>query len=277
MAQRARDGKAASWWKPAVSLAIVVGVAAGVTAVIDELLLTRVRAGTDNSLRLAAILPYVGIDDSYTLARALGITALIFAYGSVLLGLVTAGRRARYRPVNPLTSTLHRQIGVLTLALVAAHAAVPFASAYTPYGGLATQFLPFGQPWQWGTRATNSESLGILAFYLGVLTGPTFYLAGRLRRGWLVLHRVTVAVYVLSVLHTFFLGTDFLVSGPARVTILAAQIPLIVLSVRRLHVAAGPRRTARWAATGAGMAGCAVLAALTVLVATGTYAGGMQL
>lgn len=270
-------GAGAGRWAPVLSLLALAGAAAGITAAIDALLLARVHAGTDHALRLAAILTYVGIDGSYTLARALGITALVFAYGSVLLGLVAAGREHRYRPARPLVPVLHRQTGVLTLILVAAHVAVPFSSPYTPYGGWRTQLVPFGQPWQFGPHAIDYESLGILAFYLGVLVGPTYYLAGRFRRGWPVVHRLAVGVYVLSVLHAFFLGTDFLVRGPARVALLAAQVPLIVAATHRVRLATKPAGTARWVLAGAGAAGCGAVVALTVLVATGRFAAGMQL
>jgi predicted ferric reductase len=254
-----------------------IGAAAAVTWAVDAVLLARVHAGVDNAVRLSVLLPYVGVDGSYTLARALGISALVFAYLAVLLGLLASGGGGADRSGPALVPLLHRQVAVLTLILVVAHAVVPFSSAYTPYGGWKTQFVPFGQPWQWGTRATNAESLGILALYLAVLVGPTFYLTGRSRRAWLVVHRLALAVYALSVLHAFFLGTDFLVRGPVRIALLAAQLPVIVLVAHRLRLAISSAGRIRSAVTGVGIAGCAGLVALTVLVATGRFAGGMKL
>lgn len=277
-------------------LLVLAAAASGLTAGLDWLLLARTHAGTDNALRLAAILTYVGVDASYTLARALGLTALVFSYLAVVAGLLASVRRAQGRDPGRVTGLVHRQAGLITVVLVAGHAAVPYSSAYSPYGGWTTALVPFAQPVSWGMKAATWESLGILAFYLAVLIGPTFYLFGRRRRWWWVLHRMAAAVYVLSVIHAFFLGTDFLVRGPARVALLAAQVPLLVLTAGRL--AAGPGsgvpvpgssgpggpaavssagRRGRALGTGAALASAAALTALTILVATGMVAAGMRL
>lgn len=253
---------------------LVVLAAAGLVWWLDSVFLHRVANGTDHAVRLAAILTYVGVDGSYTLARAFGVAALVFAYLSVLVGLVMAGGTGP-RALGPL----HRQAGLVTLALVAAHATLPFTSVYEPYGGWTTAFVPFAQPVSWGIRAASWESLGILAFYLLVVTGPTYYLVRRYRGAWTVVHRLTMAVYGLSVAHAFLLGTDFIVQGPARVALLAGQVPLLALLARRL---APPGRSVvhpsvrSWGAVVAGL-GAAALTALTVLVATGDYAGGRPL
>jgi DMSO/TMAO reductase YedYZ heme-binding membrane subunit len=248
-----------------------VVVAAGVTWWIDAVLLHRVGNGTDHAARLAAVLTYVGVDGWYTLARALGITALIFAYASLLLGL--AGPRD-----SPHLAAIHRQIGVVTVALVAGHAALPFASVFEPYGGWRTSFVPFDQPVSWGIHAASWESFGILAFYLLLVTGPTYYLVHRHERAWAMVHRLTVLVYGLSVAHAILLGTDFIVTGPARVGLLAAQVPVLVLMARNIAPAsASSHPTLRWAGTIAVGAASATMAALAVLVATGRYSPGMRL
>lgn len=265
-------------------------LAAGLTWWMDVILVHRVAAGTDRAVRLAAVLTYVGVDGTYTLARALGITAMVFAYATVVLGLLPPGPNGdavRNWPgtLHRQAGTLHRQAGAVTLALVAAHAAVPYSSVVPPYGGWRTNFVPWAQPVSWGLKAASWESLGVLAFYLLVLTGPTYYLVRRRRRAWRMVHRVAVVAYALAVAHVFLLGTDFLVAGPARLALLAAQVPLLLLVCRRLASEVAPtdgraRRLAprvRW--TGAVISGAAAagLAALTVLSATGEYAQGMRL
>jgi DMSO/TMAO reductase YedYZ heme-binding membrane subunit len=227
-----------------------------------------VRAGSDNALRLAALLPYVGVDPSYTLARALGITALVFAYLAVVTGLLGRSRGG----------SLHRHLGLLTLALAVAHATVPFTSVDAPYGGWRTVLVPFAQPGPWGPATARWVSLGIIAAYLLVLTGPTYWLVGNHRRAWAAVHRTAVAVYGLAAVHTFMLGSDFLVRGPARVLLLAAQVPLAVLGAVRLSPPQGaPHRAARRLGSAGTAAGAALLAVLTVLVATGEYSPGMRL
>jgi DMSO/TMAO reductase YedYZ heme-binding membrane subunit len=261
---------------------LVAVAAAGVTGWIDVILSNRVANGTDHAVRLAAILTYVGTDGSYTLARACGITALLCGYVSMVMGLLAGRLRVSEAP-SRWPEAIHRQAGLVTLALVTAHAVLPYTSVYPPYGGWRTSFLPFGQPVSWGIRAASWESLGILAFYLLILTGPTYYLVGRFRRGWSVVHRLAAGIYALSVAHAFLLGTDFLVSGPARVALLAGQVPLLALVAARLargrtRPGDGPVRrrilAAAALAAGGGSVGMAVLAGL---IAAGTYSPGLRL
>jgi hypothetical protein len=51
--------------------------------------------------------------------------------------------------------------------------------------------------------------LGIIAGYLAVLVGPSFYLRRRIgARRWRTLHRATMLVWVLSAVHTLGAGSD---------------------------------------------------------------------
>lgn len=256
-------------------LVAAVVAAAGLTWWLDAVLLHRVANGTDHGTRLAAILTYVGVDGSYTLARALGLTALVFAYVTVVLGLIPVFRAAG---PSGILGALHRQAGAVTIALVGAHATVPYTSAVPPYGGWRTALVPFGQPVSWGIKAAAWESLGILALYLLVLTAPTYWLVRRRRRAWAAAHRLTIGLYALSVAHAFLLGTDFIVSGPPRVVLLAAQVPLLALLALRLAPARpSPRAALRWLGTVLVGVASAGMAALTVLSVTGEYAPGMRL
>jgi predicted ferric reductase len=247
---------------------------------IDSLLTHRVANGSDHAVRLAAILTYVGVTNSYTLARACGLTALLFVYAAVVLGLIGAPHRST-KAASPGrgTALAHRCIGLVALALVTAHAALPYLSVDPPYGGWATGFVPFGQPVSWGLHAAAWESLGILSFYLLIVAGPTFYLVGR-HRAWRWLHRLTLVAYAMAIAHVFLLGTDFIVSGPARIAVLAAQVPVLVLAAARLAPRAAPGSAGgalRWAGAAAVACGAAGMAALTVAVAAGDYSPGMRL
>ena len=266
----------------AALLVATIAVAVGLTWWIDAVLTHRVDNGTDHAVRLAAILTYVGVDDYYTLARACGISALIFAYVSILIGLMLPSRRQRVpEPGSPKSGSvmaLHRYAGLLTLALIAAHVVLPYLALDPPYGGWRTGFVPFAQPVSWGIQAAAWESLGILAFYLLAVSGPTYYVMRGRPTAWMALHRLTAVVYALAVAHAVLLGTDFIVFGPARVAILAAQIPVLVLAARRLAPGRTDRRhRLRWGAAGLAAAGSAAMAAFTVLVATGDYSPGMRL
>ena len=76
--------------------------------------------------------------------------------------------------------------------------------------------------------------LGVIAFYLAALLGLSFY--ARRRIGpllWRKLHRATVVVYVLGVIHTLGAGTDAH-SQWLRVLMLASGAPIVFLFCARL-------------------------------------------
>ena len=260
-----------------LSLALVGVLAGAVVIGLDSLLAARVRAGSDAALRLSVVLNWVGVDRVYVLARALGIGALVLSAGSVVAGLEVGRRRSLGRRPVPRLNLLHRQISLVTVAVASAHACVPFASAVTPEGGWSTALVPLAQPVSWGTAGTLAESAGILSLYLMVVLGPTWYLASRRPRVWWVAHRAALLVYVLAVVHTLFLGTDFYAAGPARVALIAAQVPLTLLLAARLAAARGPRPRLMRAAAGVAVAASVALAAAACLGLAGWSLGGFRL
>lgn len=80
-----------------------------------------------------------------------------------------------------------------------------------------------------------ADNLGIFAFYLALLLGPTYYLRRRLGvRTWRFAHRFVLVVYVLSVWHALIIGADVEHYGWARPALWLLQIPLLVLLAWRL-------------------------------------------
>lgn len=252
----------------AVSATGVALVSAALVVVFDAVLEARVRAGSDNALRLSVLLPYVGVGSRYVLARAFGLAALVLSGASVGVGLELGRRRALRRSVPGILGLVHRQLSVIAIGLVAAHVVLPYTGSVTPFGGWPTSLVPFDQPYSFGTRGTIFESFGIVAFYLLVLLGPTYYLLRGHRRLWASMHGLTAGAYGLAVLHALFLGSDFVVGGATQVALIAAQLPLTVLLARRLWSSDSPltRRV------GAGLA--VSLGASIVGVAAAGLAGG---
>lgn len=255
-----------SWREHLVGPAVIAGALA-VCAVLDAWLSARVAAGTDTAQQLAPLYPYIGVDRTYVLARALGMTALLTGALAVAAGLWTAHPRPTCTARPGRLRRAHRALSLVTIALAAAHAVIPYSGVFPPFGGWATATVPFSQPYSWGTTAEWAESAGIIAFYAMLMLGPSYYLARRWRRGWAVAHRLALATYVLAVAHTLLLGSDFLVRGNLRTALIGAQIPLLVLLAARLP---------RWASFGA-WALAAAATALTVAGALGSGLGGFPL
>jgi hypothetical protein len=254
------------------TIAATALVAAALVVCFDMVLLARVRAGSDSALRLSVILPYLGVDPTYVLARALGLAALVLAAVDIALGFDLARRVAAGGQPPPAGDLLHRSLGLLVVGLVAAHAAVPYLSAVGPYGGWPTALVPFAQPFSWGTQATVSESLGILALYLFALAGPGYLLVARRDRGWRVLHRLVVVAYALAVFHALFLGSDFYVAGWPRVALIAVQIPVLLALAARLRAPGARARSA-----GSVLAALAAIVTAALLVVVGLGVAGAPL
>ena len=263
-------------WRPAVWVAVAVCVvAAGATADLDEALLQRVRGGSDNAVRLSAIYPYLGIDSSYTLARSFGVVSLAYSWLSLVVGLELSVRRSRSRPAPRWAGSAHRQLSLASLVLALGHATWPYTSRVPPYGGWATDLVPFGQPSSWGLGPTWWQSFGVLAVYLALLTGPTYYAFGSRRRAWMAVHRLSFVVYGLACAHAFLLGSDFLTRGWPRVALLAAQVPVAVGLGRRVGSTPDRARAryAMWLARGIAVG----LAGLSIGVAAGAVAPGLRI
>ena len=171
---------------------------------------------------------------SFTVLQASGLTGLLFAYFSIMLGLLQAGRAPAWLPLSyRQIDRFHRQLGLLIIGLVAVHV-------------VATVFDAMGDSWQtvlipgmWAQlgwpQAVWGYNLSIFALYLLVLTAPTFYLRRMLRADrWRFIHRFVLVFYVLSFWHALILGLDVGSYGWLRPLMWSAQIPLLALFILRL-------------------------------------------
>lgn len=173
------------------------------------------------------------------LLQASGITALLWAYAGLILGLVIgilpprkagAPRRMTWRPA---VIGWHRQLDVVVIALTLLHALV-FALG-VPAGSLLVALVP------WTARVQGlGYTLGVLSLYLAVLLGPSYYLQPYIsRRVWLVGHQLAAVSYALGLWHALVLGADFRLEGIGRMLAAVLQLPLLVLIALRLR---RPRR-----------------------------------
>ncbi|MCQ4079393.1 ferric reductase-like transmembrane domain-containing protein [Streptomyces sp. RB6PN25] len=214
----------------------------------------------------------MGVFWAFPVLQATGLAALVWAYAGVALGLTRSGRRMRWLPLSRRqTDRLHRQISVLVIALILVHA---LATAFDAMGdSLVSVFVPWQASWQAAVLAYN---LGIFAFYLAVLLGPTYYLRDTIGvRTWRLAHRFALVVYVLSVWHTLIIGADIKYYNWVRPLLWVAQIPLLVLFIRRLLHPAARSRNGVWSGAvryGLACASAAAAVGIVVILANGSYA-----
>ena len=136
-------------------------------------------------------------------SRASGITAFLLVSCSVLIGLAMATKILRGRVKPPVLVKLHEHLALAGLVAIAVHAITLLGDAWLNPGpaGVLVPFTMDHEPLFTG--------LGIIAAYIAALLGLSFYVRRRIgTKRWRSLHRLTLLVYGLSVIHTLGAGTD---------------------------------------------------------------------
>jgi methionine sulfoxide reductase heme-binding subunit len=157
-------------------------------------------------------------------SRAAGVVAFALIALSVLLGLAMANRLVRGKTVVKL----HEHLALAGLVAIAVHGITLLGDSWLNPGfkGLLVPFAMEYKPLFTG--------LGIIGGYLAALLGLSFYVRRRIgAKRWRKLHRLTVLVYLLGVIHTLGAGTD--ASAPwMRAVMLATGAPIVFLFLLRL-------------------------------------------
>ena len=177
----------------------------------------------------------------WLVSRASGIIALVLISATVLVGLAMAAQILRRPAIKRVSARLHEHLALAAIAAIALHGTALLGDHWLKPGwrGITIPFALNYRP--------QFTGIGIIAGYLAVLLGPSFYLRRRIgTRRWRSLHRLTVVVWALSAAHTLGAGTD----APRlwlRTVTLAPAVPVVYLLVLRL----GPRRSSRTVRRGA--------------------------
>jgi methionine sulfoxide reductase heme-binding subunit len=197
--------------------------------------------------------------------RATGSVALVLLTATVVIGIAGAGRYAPTSVGRFEVATLHRNLSLLCLALLAAHLGTALADSYVPLGWISG-LVPFVSPYR-----TLWVGLGTVAFDLLLAVALTS--AVRLRMGlrrWKATHHLAYAAWPAAIFHAAGTGTD---------TKLGVQTTLYVLCVASVVLACwwrlyrgGPGRLAArlWAAA----LTVAVPLAFSLFMASGPLAPG---
>jgi sulfoxide reductase heme-binding subunit YedZ len=170
-------------------------------------------------------------------SRAAGIVALLLISASVLIGLTMASGLLRKPGIKRALLPFHEHTALAGLVAIGVHGVTLLGDVWLRPGiaGIAIPFVI-------GYR-TVYVGLGILAGYLAALLGLSFYARRRIgARLWRRLHKATVLVYALGLVHTLGAGTD---AGTAwlRAVMLATAVPIVGLFA--LRVARSRRAPAR--------------------------------
>ena len=135
-------------------------------------------------------------------SQALGITAMLLLGVSVSLGLTMSGRIIRRPGLPARLKHFHEASTLVTLGLIAGHGGLLLLDGYL-HPGLAGITLPFALSYR-----PLFTGLGIIAGWLALILGLSFYIRKRIgTKTWRSLHRFTLVVYLLALVHTVGAGT----------------------------------------------------------------------
>lgn len=225
-------------------LLIDVTAALVVTVVIFVVLYWRVDRGTSPTVE---VMP--DLDDArqywlYWACQAFGWSALLWAWVTVMLGLLRSSAPGRWSVVpHARIERWHRVTSLTTVGLMFAHAFAFFLEllrdneeSLTSGGLLLSAFVDVFVPGGYGSGTGQvAILLGLIAFYLAFPLSLAFYVRSWTgNRLWRALHRFVIVVYVLSVWHTLLYGTNVWFDGWFRTVVWALQLPVAVLLLTRL-------------------------------------------
>jgi sulfoxide reductase heme-binding subunit YedZ len=167
-------------------------------------------------------------------SRAAAIVAFVLITTAVILGLLMASKMAKKPGMKRTLVKVHEQVALAALVAIGAHGVLLLGDAWLRPGvtGITIPFtLEYRPVW---------TGLGILAGYLALLLGPSYYWRRKIgSRRWRQIHRATVVVFVLAVAHSLGSGTDG-ASTWFRVMVLGSAAIVFALVVLRYA-----RRTSR--------------------------------
>jgi len=157
-------------------------------------------------------------------SRAAGVVAFALIACSVLLGLALANRLVRGRSVVKL----HEHLALASLLAIAVHAIALLGDRWLNPGA-AGLLVPFAMDYR-----PLFTGIGVIAGYLAVVIGLSFYVRRRIHpRRWRRLHRFTILVYLLGVIHVVGAGTDAETLW-MRVVLFATGAPILFLFLLRV-------------------------------------------
>jgi methionine sulfoxide reductase heme-binding subunit len=173
-------------------------------------------------------------------SRAAGIVAFCLIAAAVLLGLFMASNVYRRPGLKGRLVKVHQQIALTALVAIGAHGVLLLGDAWLRPGiaGIAIPFTIAYRPLWVG--------MGILAGYLALVLGPTYYLRRRIgAKRWRQVHRATVVVFALAVAHSLGSGTDGASLWMRTLAIASATAVLVMVAIRYRRKAPRPAPTRR--------------------------------
>jgi methionine sulfoxide reductase heme-binding subunit len=161
-------------------------------------------------------------------SRAFGVVAMVLVSLSVGVGLALAGRISKRPGMARRLKQLHESLALAGLLAIALHGLLLLGDSYLR-PGLAGIAIPFalGHRMVW-------TGLGVVAGWMSAVIVGSFYVRRWIGvKVWRWLHRWTLAVYALGIVHTLGSGTDATSAWLIALLALTAAPVAVVATLRR--------------------------------------------
>ena len=161
-------------------------------------------------------------------SRAFGVVAMVLVSLSVGVGLALAGRISKRPGMARRLKQLHESLALAGLLAIALHGLLLLGDSYLR-PGLAGIAIPFalGHRMVW-------TGLGVIAGWMSAVIVGSFYVRRWIGvKVWRWLHRWTLAVYGLGIVHTLGSGTDATSAWLMALLALTAAPVAVVATLRR--------------------------------------------
>ena len=166
----------------------------------------------------------------WLVSRSAGIVALGLISLAVLIGLTMSTKILQRPGLGRKLAHLHEHITLVAMAAIVVHGATLLGDKWL-HAGVKGLIVPFTMAYR-----PLYTGLGIVAAYLALLLGLSFYVRRRIgTKLWRKLHRATAIVWVLGVVHTIGAGSDASTVWLRAVMLVTGAPIVFLLLVRILH------------------------------------------
>jgi len=200
----------------------------------------------------------IGPSAYWYLARGTGAVALLLMTASLVLGVLGSLRFSAGRWPRFAVDTLHRDISLLVMAILALHIITSVLDSFAPIA-LSAAVIPFGSSYRplW-------LGLGALSFDILIALVATSLVRRRLGyRSWRAVHWLSYASWPIAVLHGLGTGSDTKAWWMLALTVACVAAVMAAVAVR-ISRATPARETLRMPAVALSVATPIGLAAFTL-------------
>ena len=175
------------------------------------------------------------------LNRSTGFVILALFTITTALGVLSLGSKAGKRMPSFVTQSMHRNIALLSMALLVAHAVTAVVDTFVDI-----RWWQAILPWWGSTYMPLWLGLGTLGLDLFVIVAVTSLLRARMNHTlWRSIHYLSYVGWAVSVVHGIGIGTDVKAATPWAYAVVGASVAVVLLAaVLRLGRAATNRGVA---------------------------------